>query len=133
MKRVLRHFAIDTYCLWLTSNIASGMVFEKGLTTLVYAGVGITFVSVLAKPIINLLLLPINILTFGIFRWVGSAAVLYIVTLLVKELKINYFDFTGLSGKWFDVPVLHFEGLLAFIGFSFILSILTSFIYWLIK
>jgi uncharacterized membrane protein YvlD (DUF360 family) len=133
MKRILRHFTIDTYCLWLTSNIASGIVFEKGLTTLIYAGIGITFVSVLAKPVINLLLLPINILTFGIFRWVGSAVVLYVVTLLVKDLKINSFNFTGLSGKWFDIPILHFEGLFAFIAYSFILSILTAVIYWLIK
>jgi uncharacterized membrane protein YvlD (DUF360 family) len=133
MKKVLRHFTIDTYCLWLTSNFASGMLFQKGFQTLVIAGIAITFVSVLAKPIINLLLLPINIITFGIFRWVGSAVILYIVTLIVKDFKILKFDFTGLSSKWFDIPVVHFEGILAFVAFSLVLSILTSAIYWLIK
>lgn len=133
MKRVLRHFLIDTYCLWIASNTASGMIFGQGYKTLLLAGVAVTFVSVLAKPIINLLLLPINMITFGIFRWVGSAVVLYIVTLLVRDFKINRFNFNGLSNVWFDIPVLHFEGLLAFIAFSFILSALTSLIYWLIK
>jgi putative membrane protein len=133
MKSVIRHFTIDTYCLWLTSNFASGMVFQKGFMTLVIAGVAITFVSVLAKPVINLMLLPINILTFGIFRWVGSAVILYLVTLLVKDFKIISFNYTGLSSKWFDIPILHFEGLMAFVAYSLILSVIMSVIYWLIK
>lgn len=133
MKSILRHFAVDTYCLWLTSNFASGMIFNQGVKTLVIAGIAVTFVSVFAKPVINLLLLPLNMITFGLFKWVASAVVLYIVTLLIKDFKISQFNYTGLSSKWFDIPVLHFEGLLAFIAFSFVLSVLTSLIYWLIK
>ncbi len=132
MKRILRHFTIDTYCLWLTSQVASGMVFEQGFKTIVLAGIGVTLISFIAKPVINLLLLPINMITFGLFRWVASAVVLYLVTLLVASFKIRSFDFTGLSSKWFDIPVLHFEGILAFIAFSFVLSVLTSAIYWLV-
>jgi len=133
MKTALRHFAIDTYCLWLTSNFATGMVFVDGYKTLLLAGIGVTLVSVVTKPVINLLLLPINLITFGVFRWVGSAVVLYLVTLVVKNFKITHFDYTGLSSKWLDIPVIHFEGMLAFVAFSFVLSILTSVIYWLIK
>lgn len=133
MKRLLRHFVIDTYALWLTSRVASGMLFEKGFMTLFLAGIGITLVSLFAKPIINLLLLPLNLLTFGFFRWVGSAIILFLVTLIVKDFKILYFTYSGLSNKWLDIPVLHFKGFLAFVAFSFIISVLTSFIYWLIK
>ena len=133
MKRILRHFIIDTFCLWVVSQTANGMVFERGFITLLVAGMGLTGVSLLAKPVINLMLLPINLITFGLFRWVASAVMLYLVTLIVKDFKIAFFSFTGFASKWIDIPSLHFEGALAFIGFSFILSIITSFIYWLIK
>lgn len=133
MRTAIKHFTIDTYCLWLTSNFASGMVFGKGLQTLLLAGIGITLVSVLAKPVINLLLLPLNMISFGIFRWVGSAVILFLVTLLVKNFRIEYFSYTGLSSKWFDIPVLHFDGVLAFVAFSLVLSVITTVIYWLIK
>jgi putative membrane protein len=133
MKRILRHFVIDTYSLWLTSLCASGMVFGRGFITLLLAGVGVTLVSVIAKPVINLLLLPLNLLTFGVFRWVAAAIVLFLVTLLVKDFAISGFAFSGFSNKWIELPALNFHGILAFVGFSFILSIITSFIYWLIK
>ncbi|KKQ97552.1 MAG: hypothetical protein UT24_C0012G0148 [Candidatus Woesebacteria bacterium GW2011_GWB1_39_12] len=133
MKRILRHFVIDTFSLWAVSNIARGMVFQNGLETLIATGLAVTATFLLAKPIINLLLLPLNLVTFGLFRWVSSAVVLYIVTLIIKDFRITAFHFGGLTSKWIDVPSLNFSGLLAFVGFSFLLSLITSFIYWLIK
>ena len=133
MKRILRHYAIDTFSLYLATQIASGVVLEKGIQTLFLAGVGVTVGLLLVKPIINVLLLPLNLVTFGLFRWVSSAIALYLVTLVVPGFKIITFHFPGLTSPWIDVPVLNFSGVLAFVAFSFILSILTSFIFWLIK
>jgi len=133
MKRIFRHFIIDTYCLYLTSLLAGGMDFGKGTETLIMSGVAITIVSLLAKPIINILLLPINLITFGLFRWVASSVILYLTSLIIPAFKILFFDFSGYSSKWIDIPNIHFEGIMAYIAFSFILSFLTSFIYWLVK
>jgi uncharacterized membrane protein YvlD (DUF360 family) len=109
------------------------MHFEHGFKSLLLAGIGMTLVSIFAKPVITILLLPINLITFGFFRWIASGFVLYIVTLLVKDFKINKFIFGGLANKWIVIPPVHFEGLLAFIGFAFLVSVISSFIYWLIK
>ncbi len=133
MKRIIRHYIIDTGSLWAVSQLAMGMIFENGTHTLLMAGVGLMLASLFAKPVINMLLLPLNLITFGLFRWVSSAVVLYIVTLLVSGFRIDYFRFDGFTSKWFDLPPLYFEGVLAFIGFAFILSLITSFLYWLNK
>ena len=133
MKRILRHFVVDTYCLYLTSKVASGMIFQGGFRTLIVAGIALTLVSVFAKPIINLLLLPLNLVTFGLFRWVASGVVLYLVTLIIRDYKIQSFMFPGLQNKWIELPALNFERVLAFIAYSFVLSLLTSAIYWLLK
>ena len=133
MKKILRHYAIDTFSLWVLSNIASGMVFQKGIQTLLISGIALAGVFFLAKPVINLLLLPINLITFGLFRWVSSAVVLYLVTLIIKDFKIIAFNFPGFSVKWLDIPAFNFHGILAYIAFSFVLSLITSFLYWLMK
>jgi putative membrane protein len=133
MKKILRHYTIDTFSLWVISNVARGLVFEKGLHTLLISGIALTGVFLLAKPVINLLLLPINLITFGLFRWVSSAVVLYLVTLIIKDFKIISFNFAGFTSKWIDIPAFNFKGLLAYIAFSFLLSLLTSFLYWLMK
>lgn len=133
MKRILRHYAIDTFSLWVVSNVARGMVFEKGISTLLVAGVALTGVFLLAKPVINLLLLPINLITFGLFRWVSSAVVLYIVTLIIHDFKITAFIYGGFTSKWIDIPAFSLQGVLAYVAFSFVLSFITSFLYWLMK
>lgn len=133
MKRILRHFVIDTFSLYVVSTLAEGMSLGNGYLTLISAGAAITIVSVIAKPVINLLLLPINLITFGLFRWVASSFILYITSLIVPSFKIVQFYFEGVSSKWIDIPEISFTGLLAYVCFSFILSVLTSFIYWLIK
>lgn len=133
MKRILRHFVIDSVSIFLVSSIASGMIFQKGIETLLLTGLGLTLVSLIAKPVINILLLPVNLITFGLFRWVASVAVLYIVTLVVPGFMITNFYFGGYSSVWFDLPTLALAGFLSFLAFSFLHSLFSSFIYWLIK
>jgi uncharacterized membrane protein YvlD (DUF360 family) len=94
---------------------------------------GLTATTLLVKPIINILLIPLNLITFGFFKWISSAVALYLVTLLVPGFKILYFSFSGLSSKWLDIPAFSISGFLSYVAFSFILSFLTSIIYWLIK
>lgn len=133
MKRILRHFTIDTVSLFLASSVASGLIFENGIQTILMAGLGLTVASLIAKPIINVLMLPINLISFGLFRWVSSAIALYLVTLVVDGFRISKFHFGGFTSVWFDLPTFTFEGALAIISFSFLLSLIASFIYWLVK
>lgn len=133
MKRLLRHYVIVTFSLWGVSKLANGMVFQKGLDTLFVAGLGFMAASILAKPVINILLLPLNLVTFGFFRWVSSAIVLYLVTLLVSEFKLTAFRFAGLQSKWIDIPSMNFTGILAFVAFAFMISLITSFVFWLVR
>lgn len=133
MKRILRHFTIDTVSLYLASSVASGLIFEKGIETILMAGLGLTVASLIAKPIINVLMLPINLISFGLFRWVSSAIALYLVTLVVNGFQIVKFHFGGFSSVWFDIPTFTFEGIVAIVSFSLLLSLIASFIYWLVK
>ena len=133
MKRILRHYVIETVSLYLVSRISSGMVFERGIESMLLVGLGITIAHLVVKPIINILILPLNLVTFGLFKWVSSAITLYIVTLIVPGFKIVGFNFLGYSSVWFDLPPFSLTGLFAFVAFSFLLSFLTTFIYWLVK
>ena len=133
MKKLLRHFIINIFALYASSLIASGVIFEKGIQTVLLAGVGLTAVSLIVKPVINLLLLPLNLVTFGLFRWLTSTIGLYLVTLVVPGFKILSFTFSGFSSEWFDIPAFDWHGVMAFIAISFIISIIASFVQWLLK
>lgn len=133
MKSLIRYYLIETVALYVVSNTISGMVFQRGTLSLLEAGLGLTIVSLSAKPIINILLLPINLVTFGLFRWVSAAFALYLVTLLVNDFKIISFSFPGTIVLGFSIPALNFGGLFSIIAFSFVISFITSFFHWLLK
>lgn len=133
VKKIVRHYIIDTTTLYAVSLIASGIVFERGIQTLLLAGLALTLASILVKPIINLLLLPLNLITFNLFRWLSSAVALYLVTLVVPGFSIVGFAFAGYSSQWIDIPAISLQSVLAYVAFSFVLSVITSIIYWVVS
>lgn len=133
MKGLIKLYLVETASIYLVSNIVSGILLEKGLESLFLAGLGLTAVILFIKPVVNLLLLPLNLITFGLFRWVSSAVALFLATLVVPGFKISELVFNGFSWKYFSLPPLHLSGILAFIGFSLLISLVASLLHWLIK
>lgn len=115
------------------SKAFEGIVFERGYYTLFIAGLVLMGSSLVVKPLINLLILPINLVTFGVFKWVSSVVAIYIVTLVVPGFEIVKMAFGGYAGTWVDIPAFEFTGILAILTFSFVLSIFTSIMNWLVK
>lgn len=133
MRSLLKHFLIDTVSLYLISQSVNGMVFEGGTYTLFLTGFVLMLASLIIAPVINILILPINLITFGLFKWVGFAITLYLVTLVVPGFKLTSFIFSGYSSYWFTIPAISLTGTLAFLAFSFLISFVSSFIYWIFK
>lgn len=131
MKKIIRHFVIDTSVIYVASIIARGIFFEGGVPTLLLTGFGLTLMTLFGKPIINLLLLPLNLVTYGLFRWVSSAIALFVVDLIIPKFVIKGFYFVGLSSKWIDLPPINLDGVLKYIAFALVISVITSILYWL--
>lgn len=133
MRTIIKHFLIDTISLYLISQAVAGIVFAGGLYTMALAGFVLMLATMVVRPVINVLLLPINLITFGLFKWVTYAITLYIVTLVVPGFHIGQFIFNGLSSYWFSIPSITLSGILAFIAFSFTISFVSSIFNWIFK
>ena len=129
----MKHFIINTVSLYLASIVISGIIFAEGTHSVLLAGVVLTLTTIIIKPIINILLLPINLITFGLFRWAGFTVSLYLVTLIVPGFKLMDFAFKGFSSYWFSIPPVFIAGISAFIAYSFFISIVASVLYWIFK
>ena len=133
MKSILKHFVIDTLSLYIISLAISGIIFERGVETILLAGFVLMLATMIIKPVINILILPLNLITFGLFKWVAYAITLYIVTLVVPGFKLLDFVFNGASLSGITIPSVAFSGTLAFIAFSFVISFVSSIVYWIFK
>lgn len=133
MKSLLRSFVINTATLYLVTKILPGASFSGGYQTLLLAALALTIVNLLVKPLINLLLLPINLLTLGAFRWLVNVATLYLVTLIVPQFQVREFVFPGFSYQGFVLPSIQLTVFWVFVLTSFLISLIGSLFYWLVK
>lgn len=133
MKRFLRIFVIEAITLYVASQLTTGLIFQNGTPSLLLTAVALAVASLFVKPIINLLLLPLNLLTFGFFRFLTNAITLFLVDLVLNEFMITEFLFKGYRGSLIVIPSLKLaSGPLSYLAFSLLISIVTTFIYWLL-
>ena len=133
IKKHLRSFVFNLAALWLVSEFIKGVSLVGGYQTLFLAAVALTLINFLVRPLVKLLLLPVNLLTLGAFRWLINVIALYIATLFVPQFKINAFLFPGFSYQGFIIPSIHLGIFWVYVLTSFFLSFITSFLFWLIR
>jgi len=134
MKKIFRIILVNFFALWLVNRLFPGAIdFGWQWKTLFLAAIVLGLIDFAVKPLIKLLLLPITLLTLGTFRWMINVLTLYLVTAVVPGFAITAFDFLGFSYQGFSIPAFYATTLYAFIIVSFGLSLISSFIYWIIK
>ncbi len=134
MKRLLRMFVISTVSLYAVSQFfPQGLVWDHSLLTLAQAGIGLTIANVIVKPLFSLMLLPLNLLTFGMFRWVTNVALLYLVVHFVSGIQVQAFTIQEFTYSGLVIPQINLNHLTAWIAVSFFLSVISGLLIWLVR
>lgn len=129
---MIRSFVIYAGILWFIASYIGGVDYGNNFQTLLLGALALTLAESLLKPIINLLLLPFNLVTLGVFRWVSNVLMLYISTLAVPGFSIVPFTYPGFSSNLFIIPSMELGLIGAYIAVSIVLSIIASFVFWLV-
>lgn len=133
MKKYLKASLLNSISLYIVSTFISGLVVPQKLLGLFWTGVVFTLINRLIKPIIKLFLLPINLLTLGLFRWIANVLVLFILVKIMPGLKITQFTISAFNQSGFAIPSFHLSKLLSLVLISFLLSIVYNLINQILK
>lgn len=133
MKRIIRNILVNCFCFWLISSIIPAIDYSRNFVVLFYASLTLSLVNFLVKPLLNILFLPLNLITLGTFRWVTNIIVLYLVTVLIPEFSITPFHFAGYSSAGFILPPLYFNLFFTYLLIAFLFSVISDIIYSLFK
>lgn len=133
MKVFLRHILINLGALYLVNQIYPGFSIQPQLSILLTAAIVWFLLNKIVKPIIKVLLLPINLITMGFFSWTVSVLTLFLLKTLVVGVSISAYDFPGFSSQGFSIPSFHISLFFSYIVVSILLSFVQSVINWLIK
>src|SRR3989344_1075731 len=104
MKSILRLFLSSLAGLWACQSFISGFKITGGLENLFIASGALTLIYLIAKPILKILLLPINLLSLGFFGWIINVAILYLLTKLVPYVIVSGWHFPGFEYKGILIP-----------------------------
>lgn len=133
MKSILRITLINSFSIWFASLIATGFRISGGATTIVVAGFVLFLIQKLLKPVLQLIALPFNLLTFGLFSWVINIITLYLLTVFVDQVQVLPFTFPGVHFADFVIPEMKFTLLTAFVAVSLTLTVIQNLLNWLAK
>lgn len=123
MKNFLRDGLIHAFSLFVAAAFYPGLIIPEPLTALLLIGFIFTLINYFVKPIIKLFLLPLNLLTLGLFRWVSNVVILLILTQINPAVRIVAFTTGPFSASGFTAPPLAVNLTLAYILGSFVLSL----------
>jgi uncharacterized membrane protein YvlD (DUF360 family) len=132
MKTLLRNYLINVLALWAVSQIIPSLSFNNGLIGLAETGFVFMIANFLLVPLMRILLLPLNLLTFGFFAWLSNVLALYVLMRTVNSFSLAPFFFPGANFGWVLIPATDLSTFQAVIVVSFLLAVVTHFLHWLI-
>jgi len=131
MKTILRYFLINLVSLWITTRIIPGLTYSGGIKSLALGGLAFMLINLILVPILKILLLPLNLLTLGLFAWITNVLALYALTTVISDFQLIPFTFSGFNYNGFMLPQYELSPFLVAIAASFLIGIITQFLQWL--
>lgn len=133
MKTLLRYFLINLVALWITTKAITGLTYTGGVKSLILGGLAFMLINLILVPLLRVLLLPLNLLTLGIFAWITNVLALYALVTVIPEFKLLPYVFSGLSYNGFNIPPYEMSPFLVAVVASLMIGIITHFLQWLAR
>lgn len=133
MKGLFRSWFISALVLYVALAVYPGMRYDGSWQTLAVASGVLMLLNRFVKPMIKLLLLPINLITLGLFRWVSHVFTLFLLAKIVSGFIVTGFFFTGIEYNGFIIPAMQITLLMSFILASVVISMIEAGVKWILS
>ena len=97
MIDMLIYWLVSALVLYVVANLVPGVAIDN-IGTAFFASLILGLVNMVIKPLLTLLTLPINFLTFGLFSFIISAGMFGLTAAIVPGFEVSNF-WTALLGS----------------------------------
>lgn len=133
MKAIIRNIAIYTFALYVLPFIVPGVEISGGVWTILIGGIALTLLFFVVKPILNVISIPVSIISVVIFSTITNLFVLYILTVFISGISVLPFSYPRGEFFGFITPRISFNMFFAYTYTAFVLSFIDAFVSWLVK
>lgn len=102
----MRVYFFSIFSLWFASQLIPGFKITGSLPTLFGAAFALFLLTLIVKPVLKILFIPVNLITFGLLSWIVNVIMIYLLTVVVPEVRIMPWVFPGTSMMGFVIPKL---------------------------
>jgi len=112
--KIILHWIILSVAVYVTTQIISGITVEPIWVALI-VGACLALFNMIIKPVINILTLPINILTLGLFSLVINGILFWYLGVLIEGFSVSTFYAAFIGAlivsiiNWVLKKVFHFD------------------------
>ena len=128
MRKIIVKVLATAAGFYIAQYFLSGIHLDNSWSAYLIASLVFVIFNFLLSPIIKLLLLPINLLTLGLFRWLTNVLVLYLFDLVYDGIRITSFTYAGLTSAIISLPSTPLNLFWVLVFASFLMSLTYSLI-----
>jgi uncharacterized membrane protein YvlD (DUF360 family) len=133
MKQLLKKYLVTVITIYILMNIIPSFIIKGNLKNFLYICLILSFLTYLVKPIINLIMLPINIITLNLSAWIINIFIFLFWSLLMRDVTINAWDFNGINLGFINIDSIIFPAWQTIIILAIFYILLSKFLFWVIR
>ena len=131
MKGYFRSFFITAFAFWVVLEVIPSVNLKGDWQTFILVSAAIFVASVFIKPVIKLIFLPFNLLTFNLLSVLITAAVLFFLSFIVPQLRIDSFNFQGINYNGIVIPPVEVNQLSTLFAAAIIITVISATLNWI--
>lgn len=97
MKSIFKRYLLTVISVFITSQLISAFTINNGWYGLFYASMILSILIYVIVPIINLIMLPLNLITLNLSAWIVQIIIFYLWTIAASQVQVTSWQFSGLN------------------------------------
>ena len=133
MKKILKLTLLFTFSLITTNQIWGNLFFQAIPASIIKTALVLGVFEIILKPILKIILFPINLVTLGLFRVVIDTLGLYLAVFLFNDFMVTNINTQPTSFWGIAIPALNFPGFFTYLVTSITIGIIINFFNFIIR
>ncbi len=115
IKKILKLTLLFTFSLVTANQLWGNLQFSFIPWTIIKIAFVLAIFETIIKPILKIILFPINLLTLGFFRIIIEVVGLYLAVFLFADFSVNNIHSSAVSFWGINIPSLNFIGFFSYL------------------
>lgn len=124
MKHILKPIIIASATAYITYMLVPTIEFGLDPKNLLFFVGGLVLIFQIVNPLFSIVLLPINLLTFGLVTFILNIAFVFALINFLPGFRISAYDFPGASINGVILPAVSLSEIATIVLVSFIITII---------